>query len=214
MAIATILDPRYKMELIEYFFPLIYQERHSSEVERITELTNSLTKHYQLSLQAGQVSSQSSASPSSLPFDLDDDSLASFDLYVSSKKKKDSLKSELEDYLGEKLIPRTRTSLEFDIFEWWKVNGIRYPTLQAMARDILAIPVSTVASDLAFSTSGRVVSSHRSHLHADTLEALMCARDWMWNEMKAAGITSKGDCTFDDDFDLAETMKDNVTLYD
>ncbi|KAM5577231.1 zinc finger BED domain-containing protein DAYSLEEPER-like [Rosa sericea] len=83
-----------------------------------------------------------------------------------------------------------------------------------MARDILAIPVSTVASESAFSTSGRVVSSHRSRLHADTLEVLMCARDWMWSEMKAAGITSKGDCTFDDDFDLAETMKDNVTLYD
>jgi len=52
-----------------------------------------------------------------------------------------------------------------------------------MARDLLAIPVSTVASESAFSTSGRLISPHRSRLHPTTLEALMCARTWLWNEI-------------------------------
>ncbi|GAU17843.1 hypothetical protein TSUD_329690 [Trifolium subterraneum] len=60
------------------------------------------------------------------------------------------------------------------------VNGVVYPTLQAIARDVLAIPISTVASESAFSTSGRILSPHRSRLNWTTVEALMCARSWLW----------------------------------
>ncbi|KAH0657821.1 hypothetical protein KY289_026569 [Solanum tuberosum] len=52
-----------------------------------------------------------------------------------------------------------------------------------MARDLIAIPVSTVAFESAFSTTGRLVSPHRSRLHPTTLEALMCACTWLWNEI-------------------------------
>ena len=53
-----------------------------------------------------------------------------------------------------------------------------------MARDILAIPVSTVASESAFSTSGRLINAHRSRLHPNTLEALMCSQSWLRSEIK------------------------------
>ena len=56
-----------------------------------------------------------------------------------------------------------------------------HPTLQAIARDVLAIPVSTIAYESGFSTSGYIVSPHRSRLHPTTLEALMCARRWLWS---------------------------------
>jgi len=56
------------------------------------------------------------------------------------------------------------------------VNGLKYPTLQAIARDILDIPVSTIASEFAFSTGGQILSPHHSRLHWTTLEALMCTR--------------------------------------
>ena len=64
---------------------------------------------------------------------------------------------ELDHYLEDDLIPRT---LDFDILAWWKANGPNYPTLQQIARDILAIPISTVALESAFSTSGRLLSPH------------------------------------------------------
>ena len=35
MVITTALDPRFKMKLIEYFFPLIYGRSASSEIEKI-----------------------------------------------------------------------------------------------------------------------------------------------------------------------------------
>ncbi|KAL4590775.1 hypothetical protein LXL04_003718 [Taraxacum kok-saghyz] len=42
-----------------------------------------------------------------------------------------------------------------------------------------AVPVSTVASELAFSTSGRVVDDFRSNLGVKTVEALICTQDWL-----------------------------------
>jgi hypothetical protein len=31
-----------------------------------------------------------------------------------------------------------------DILGWWKARGLKYPILQMIARDLLAIPISTV----------------------------------------------------------------------
>ncbi|KAF1898872.1 hypothetical protein Lal_00018993 [Lupinus albus] len=46
-----------------------------------------------------------------------------------------------------------------------RTNGIVYPTLQAIAKDLLAIHISTVASESTFSTSGRILSPHRRNLN-------------------------------------------------
>ncbi|KAH9800864.1 putative RNA methyltransferase [Citrus sinensis] len=61
---------------------------------------------------------------------------------------------ELDSYLDEKVIPRME---DFNILSWWKTNANRYPTLARIARDILAIPITTVASESVFNTSGRVI---------------------------------------------------------
>ena len=64
---------------------------------------------------------------------------------------------------------------------WWKFNGVKYPTLQAIANDILAIPVSIVASESTFSNGGQILSPHHSRLQWSTLGALMCTRSWLWS---------------------------------
>ncbi|CAN1185619.1 Putative AC9 transposase [Linum perenne] len=48
-----------------------------------------------------------------------------------------------------------------------------------MARDVLAILISSVASESAFSTGGRVLSNFRSSLTPAIVEALICAEDWL-----------------------------------
>ena len=65
---------------------------------------------------------------------------------------------------------------QFDILLWWKLNEVKYPVLQTIAKDILAIPVTIVASEFAFSSSGRLVSPHRNRLHPKMIEALICAQ--------------------------------------
>ncbi|KAK2361801.1 zinc finger BED domain-containing protein DAYSLEEPER [Trifolium repens] len=48
--------------------------------------------------------------------------------------------------------PMEMANSDFDILNWWKVNSTKYPTLGLTARDILAMPISIVASESAFST--------------------------------------------------------------
>ncbi|CAI9262050.1 unnamed protein product [Lactuca saligna] len=84
--------------------------------------------------------------------------------------------NELERYLEEGTLPQIH---EFDLLGWWKLNGVKYPTLCLIAKDILAILISTVASESSFSTSGRIASPHRSTLLPSTIEAIICTQNWL-----------------------------------
>ena len=59
----------------------------------------------------------------------------------------------------------------------WKSNGLKYLTLQRIARDILVIPAIIVVSESAFSTNGKLLSPHHSRLHPKTIETMMCAQN-------------------------------------
>ena len=48
-----------------------------------------------------------------------------------------------------------------------------------MARDILAIPISTVSSESAFSTSRRILDAFKSSLSPKTVETLVCSQNWL-----------------------------------
>ncbi|CAH1414842.1 unnamed protein product [Lactuca virosa] len=43
----------------------------------------------------------------------------------------------------------------FKALEWWNVHKLKYRVLSKMAMDVLAIPISTVASEATFSVGGR-----------------------------------------------------------
>ncbi|PON74882.1 HAT, C-terminal dimerization domain containing protein [Trema orientale] len=88
-------------------------------------------------------------------------------------------KTELELYLDE---PRVSSDAKLDILDFWKGNQFRYPELAAMARDVLSIPISTVASESAFSVGGRVLDQYRSLLKPDIAESLICTRDWLFGD--------------------------------
>ncbi|KAL4557143.1 hypothetical protein LXL04_035315 [Taraxacum kok-saghyz] len=76
--------------------------------------------------------------------------------------------------------PRSDIGEDLDVLSFWKAHQYRYPELALMARDILSIPVSTVASESAFSNGGRVLDQYRSSLDHDIVEALICSKDWLF----------------------------------
>ena len=52
----------------------------------------------------------------------------------------------------------------------------------------MAIQVSTVASESAFSVAGRVVDPYRSCLDSEMVEALICTKDWVAAERKGTDL--------------------------
>ncbi|KAJ0009932.1 hypothetical protein Pint_33289 [Pistacia integerrima] len=66
-----------------------------------------------------------------------------------------------------------------NILDWWKVNATTYKVPSYMARDVFSIPVSIVASESSFSTSGRVLHQFWSFLSTPVVEALVCKKDWL-----------------------------------
>ena len=184
MTVAAILNSRYKMKLLEFYYPNIYGVNFDLKIEKIKNFCYDLLDEYgdiDESSVDNEGSSHIPASTSSpvaqMKFRLSG-AMSSFDLFVnnssSSSKKHGSAIMEFDHFIDEKVLKRSE---DFDILGWWKSNGLKYPTLQRIARDILAIRVTTVASESAFSTSGRLLSPHRSRLHPKTIEAMMCAQN-------------------------------------
>jgi hypothetical protein len=90
------------------------------------------------------------------------------------------VRRELDLYLEETLLSRTQ---ELDIIQWWQHARLKYPSLRKIARDVLAIPMTTVTSEPVFSTNGRIINPHRSRLAPSMIEALMCMQAWSHADM-------------------------------
>ncbi|CAI8586093.1 unnamed protein product [Vicia faba] len=101
--------------------------------------------------------------------------------YSQETRHKSDPKTEIESYLQETWVPCVKT-IEFDILGWWKVNLTRYPILESIAREVLSIPASTIASESAFSNGGRVISDYRTCLTPKMVEALVFMQDWLKGE--------------------------------
>ncbi|CAN0915443.1 Putative AC transposase [Linum grandiflorum] len=177
MAIAVVLDPRYKLKMVEWAFPNIYGDRARCELDRIKYLIVDLIDEYKKADRTNP--SSSSVNPIKQE---GSHFLSGFESFVvdSTMFTNQDGREELEKYLGEPLLPRTQP---FDILVWWKNQQVHYPTLRLIAKDILAIPVSTIVSESAFSTSGRLLKANRSTLDPNTIEALMCTQNWLRNEI-------------------------------
>ncbi|KAK1414581.1 hypothetical protein QVD17_30328 [Tagetes erecta] len=65
----------------------------------------------------------------------------------------------------------------FDILAWWKGRETEFPVLSAMDRDLLSSQTSTVASESAFSTCGRVISLRRTRLSTEAVEMCICLKN-------------------------------------
>lgn len=54
-----------------------------------------------------------------------------------------------------------------------------FPILSLVAREVLAIPISTVTCESSSTNKGRVLDSLGKSLNPETIQALICYQDWL-----------------------------------
>jgi hypothetical protein len=84
--------------------------------------------------------------------------------------------------ISQKRIPYSFTN--------WKDRKQEYPILSQIARDVLVLQVSTVASESGFSAGGHVIDPYRSRHDPEMVEALIWIKDWVTAARKCVVYTT------------------------
>ncbi|KAM3328475.1 hypothetical protein P3S68_033167 [Capsicum galapagoense] len=164
--ISSVLDPRNKLKYVPFAIVDVFGKEIGDKLSNSVEsYMKALFEHY---VKKSKNSSSSSSS-----------------FYSGNSSSISGYQSELGKYLAEEIKP---DSEQFDILCWWKVNEPRFPILAEMARDVLAIPISSVSSECAFSTGGRVIDPFRSSLTPKLVQSLICLQDWLRSESTPINI--------------------------
>nr|GFC09009.1 zinc finger BED domain-containing protein RICESLEEPER 2 [Tanacetum cinerariifolium] len=102
-------------------------------------------------------------------------------LKAHTKKARNDLtmSSEFERYVNSDFVTHLHPKEfpTFDILGFWKEKETMFPVLSRRAMDLISVQASSVASESAFSTSGRVLSIRRTRLTPASLEICMCLKD-------------------------------------
>ncbi|XP_052113675.1 zinc finger BED domain-containing protein RICESLEEPER 1-like [Arachis duranensis] len=207
MGVAAVLDLRYKMVGVELQFEKMYPDptECSKQVDRIHQLCNELVNEYTQKMSSdvsyvgasiGVGTKESNESGNASLFGGDD-----YMVYLKRRKMTRSsyVNVELDHYLEKEIHPPNDPN--FNVLKWWKNNHMKFKVLAKIAKDIYAIPVSTIASESAFSTSGRIISPHRAKFKQDIIEVLMCGQSWLWAPLGSKGLNLDLQ-TFNDDEDV------------
>ncbi|XP_024972718.1 zinc finger BED domain-containing protein RICESLEEPER 2-like [Cynara cardunculus var. scolymus] len=189
ISIGAVLDPRYKMKLVEFSFSSIYSADEAPKKMKIVQDT--LTKMFEEYVEQHKATNvvQMSSAPDKSEIGVKsgynklsstvgiNSGTAKYDQHIISVDTFASVKSELDIYLEEGVYIGD-SGAYFDALEWWKEKNLKFKILSKMAADVLAIPITTVASKSAFSAGGRVIDAHRASLGTKTVDMLICGADW------------------------------------
>ncbi|KAK0607019.1 hypothetical protein LWI29_007966 [Acer saccharum] len=166
LTIAAVLDPRFKMKIVESWYKEIYGNDSETHLKTFSDHLAGVYKKY------ASCFSNCSASYKMLdhfgrPCDAED--------VVSPN----SEESELDRYLKE---ARFRSVEEFDILSWWRLNNPNFPTLARMARDYLAIPFSEAVSYSSLRTNQPEIDDNIDYYddsYIQILQAMVCTKSWL-----------------------------------
>ncbi|XP_010548831.1 PREDICTED: zinc finger BED domain-containing protein RICESLEEPER 1-like [Tarenaya hassleriana] len=237
LIIAAVFDPRSKMSFVTHCFEKIYGKDNAKcdEMKKsVTDVLRRLFDSYHTWYKTPSVAESGSeyrsvgntelyVVPTNDDIDLGigyekyDNLFASFSQMMADVGDIEGSLSELDLYLMEKVeVARSNNlNMEFDILTWWKMHSGKFSILAQMARDILAFPVSTVASESVFSTGGRILDQYRSSLTPDMVEALVLSQNWLRSSLISDATRSLKDVIEDNDFiETFERMEVEDKLYE
>ncbi|KAF7801124.1 zinc finger BED domain-containing protein RICESLEEPER 2-like [Senna tora] len=165
LAFGAILDPRSKLEFLQFCYSEIDPLTSEVKVQNVRMKLYKLYKQYEKrdeessstpQSQLGFVGSLKSTAGSENPIKTENVfcRFKNFKNHTSSS----AGKSELDQYLDEAALDSDFYE-DLEVLQYWKDVQKRFPHLSIMARDVLSIPITTVASESAFSMEAMKIGS-------------------------------------------------------
>ncbi|XP_060204562.1 zinc finger BED domain-containing protein DAYSLEEPER-like [Lycium barbarum] len=174
LSMAIILDPRYNLKFVKFCFTKLNSDTDEAKLKVIKDNLQLLFKEYLIPSTTTSLSEEHASGSGSNEMG---DALEEFDMF-ESQLESNTGKTQLDLYLEEASLDH-KINPNLDVLGFWKDNRLRYPELSSMARDVLSVPITTVASESAFSIGGRVIGKFRSSILPANAEAQLCTRDWI-----------------------------------
>ncbi|XP_043266731.1 E3 SUMO-protein ligase ZBED1-like [Venturia canescens] len=177
MAIATILDPRFKK--LHFNDRLAYSKAINRIGRSMTELDQTVFSNDKTTETPVQVHSQS------------DDLWSFHDVLLNtnsgnavSAQEQNQMPTDLRHYLNQPMVNRTQ-----DPIHYWSSRKTLYPTLWMIAQKYLSIVATSVPSERLFSRAGNILTDSRSRLSPDHLQQLLflnslSIKDWQLEKQK------------------------------
>ena len=163
--VATALDPRLTLRV---FDKLLSGSEQQNQKRRAKAFFSHIYSQYSTRQRLREFSEMTNADHRpSLVDDYDSDD----DIFVSAANS--ARESEANRWQKEPSVGKNT-----DILRFWKSREVDYPILAQMARDYLAIPATSAASERVFSQGGDIVTKKRNRLHPDSVRYLLCLRSW------------------------------------
>ncbi|XP_074280676.1 zinc finger BED domain-containing protein DAYSLEEPER-like [Silene latifolia] len=168
------------MKVVEITFPKMFPSDDGNvardNVNKVRETLYELYKEY-VTMYSPTGQSDETEGSSSMSIRSNTPGLSELLRAVRSEDTIESRKSEVDDYLDEGCyVPHEDEC--FDALAWWKDKSMKFRILSRLAADILAVPITTVASEVTFSAGSRVIDPYRASLSSDAVEMLLCIGDW------------------------------------
>ncbi|XP_024171622.1 zinc finger BED domain-containing protein RICESLEEPER 2-like [Rosa chinensis] len=187
--IGIVLNPCHKLEKVVDYFEILdgeMDEKVEANTKRVKDLLYDLHKVYEEEGRENGVSEVSVTQASSEGVSSSIKGCTELERKLKEKeqrrraKKAEIINNDVDRYLGD---PIEGDGEDFDLLNWWRVNEVyKYLTLVRVAKEILAIPVSTIAWKSSFSTSGTIIDQYHSSLSPRMVEALICSQNWLRSE--------------------------------
>ena len=77
-----------------------------------------------------------------------------------------------------KYLEEDLADMDVDPLGYWHRRQVGFPSLAKMARALLEITATSVPPERAFSMGGLICKDERVYLNGETIEMLMCMKDW------------------------------------
>ena len=179
---ATICDPRFNFNVFHNLYQGATENGHKVRIRKQFQDVFIKYEQRELGLQAAKAEAEAEVLQHK-----DSDYDSESDLF----KVQGISETESEYVKWMKQQPMKRDT---DIFKYWASKEYEFPIIARIARDHLAIPATSAASECVFSVGGDIVTKKRNKLSTSNTRRLLCLRDW--------GVLEEGEDEGDSDIEI------------